>query len=478
MIYVCGANLGTQSKPIAWFNSSGTQLGSVGSTTYVSQRITLDASTGIYIVGSKTLTGGYTNSAIEKYTTGSSSLIWGRYYSTGLTGNSMDIGLTGSSNSEVVVTGWFKGTVNFNNGVNSAFTRTSSGSGTHDNIFVARYKSGLGDCLWVENNTSNTSVGQSDPIALASNSTSFNVLGYVQHRTINLDLCGGTVNIVATNANNSYIARYSLQAPPSGTVNGPSLVCAGGAQYTVINLPQGATLSSWSATSNININPATGYAVPASAYSSGSGQVTANISFGCGQFPITKTISWVGKPTFTSPTVDGSTYYVGSCHGVCPGYHTAHLTVNGASALDMSWNLNPGGTVNWQWEPYNSQVVFEVIPFYTQFPFNFVGSSTNQCGTSQFTFCFISGPNCQQSFAFSPNPATNELTLTKIAQEDDEPTDVAQVALYDYQQNTVYSIDSSEPKIVIPVSGLPAGQYYLQITNKKGMMKEKVIIKK
>lgn len=144
----------------------------------------------------------------------------------------------------------------------------------------------------------------------------------------------------------------------------------------------------------------------------------------------------------------------------------------------MSWNLNPGGTVNWQWEPYNSQVVFEVIPFYTQFPFNFVGSSTNQCGTSQFTFCFISGPNCQQSFAFSPNPATNELTLTKIAQEDDEPTDVAQVALYDYQQNTVYSIDSSEPKIVIPVSGLPAGQYYLQITNKKGMMKEKVIINK
>ena len=122
-------------------------------------------------------------------------------------------------------------------------------------------------------------------------------------------------------------------------------------------------------------------------------------------------------------------------------------------------------------------MVFEVIPYYTQFPFSFVGSSTNQCGTSQFTFCFISGPNYQQSFAFSPNPASNELTLTKIVQEDEESSDIAQISLYDDQQNSVYSIDSSESTIVIPVSNLPAGQYYLQITNKEGVMKEQVIIK-
>lgn len=200
----------------------------------------------------------------------------------------------------------------------------------------------------------------------------------------------------------------------------------------------------------------------------------------CGTRTFSKAV-WLGKPKFSNPKVDGSTYYPGSCYGVCPGFHYAQLQIDGADLVyDVSWGLSPSGAVSWQWEPYSSQVVFETMPYYTQYPFSFTGTASNStCGSSQFTYCFIYGPNCQ--FLYGPNPADKELTVSRYGYEtEDLKTDLDEIdiILYNDLKEVVYLEEKNTMSTVkIPLKDLKNGDYYLHIIHKDGDFQEKILIR-
>ncbi|HEX5170406.1 MAG TPA: T9SS type A sorting domain-containing protein [Cyclobacteriaceae bacterium] len=263
-------------------------------------------------------------------------------------------------------------------------------------------------------------------------------------------------------------------------INGPSLVCAN-ATFVLQNQWPGTTVT-WSSNSSsgLNVNPTTGVATRQGSFS-GPVTITATVAgIGpCNAINFTKVVH-VGNPTFTNPKVDGSNFYIGSCHGVCPGFHTASLTINGAAPDLMSWTLNPGGAVSWGWDQYNSQIVFETLPYYTQYPFSFVGNISNSCGPAQFTFCFISGPNCQSQVWFNPNPVDDELVLTRGVAEGEASSDLesVEVSLHNSSMENVFSKNTNERIIKIPVIELPEGNYFLRIHTKAGVIQEQIIIKR
>ncbi len=151
--------------------------------------------------------------AIEKYSlTNNSAPIWSRSFQNNFQGNQIDISFIQdyqhSLDTEVLVAGWFAGSVNFDYGL----SLTSSVSGASADIFVARYRATDGTGLWAANNVSNSAGGSSSPIAVASNAWYFYVMGLIQYRTIYADFggCGGTSQIIADNASNGYVARYKI----------------------------------------------------------------------------------------------------------------------------------------------------------------------------------------------------------------------------------------------------------------------------
>ncbi|WP_157972267.1 T9SS type A sorting domain-containing protein, partial [Pleomorphovibrio marinus] len=168
-----------------------------------------------------------------------------------------------------------------------------------------------------------------------------------------------------------------------------------------------------------------------------------------------------------------------SCHGVCPGFHQAEVTIGGipdAVPPDVNWQLS-GGPVSWSWDPFTSRITFEVQPM-TPFPFSFNGTATNPCGSTPFTFCFISGPNCPlSSYSLTPNPADEEVTVTNLAAKDGEPGPEVEIQIISQSFESVLSLKAQGPKISVPTGHLPNGQYVLQISDENGVYRKHLIIR-
>jgi hypothetical protein len=206
-IYVGGSGLTASNKPIAWYNSSGTLVGSAGNSIRNVRSLSLDGGTGIYVAGQRDPSGNTNETSIEKYTTtNSSTAVWERFFSSGLTGHKIDIAV--GTTSDLLVTYWFKGAINVNNGGTWPVLITSSGGGTQDNILVSRYSISTGDASWARNNPSDVSTGFSAPIAIATSMSAVHVAGFVHNRTIDVALCGTPVNVGGSSNSNTYLAKY------------------------------------------------------------------------------------------------------------------------------------------------------------------------------------------------------------------------------------------------------------------------------
>ncbi|WP_232835175.1 T9SS type A sorting domain-containing protein, partial [Pleomorphovibrio marinus] len=110
------------------------------------------------------------------------------------------------------------------------------------------------------------------------------------------------------------------------------------------------------------------------------------------------------------------------------------------------------------------------------FPFSFNGAATNPCGSTPFTFCFISGPNCPlSSYVLSPNPADEEVTVTNLAAKDGEPGPEVEIQIISQAFEPVLSLKAQGPKISVPTGHLPNGQYILQISEENGVYRKHLI---
>lgn len=299
LIYVAGTGL-SSSRPFAWYTTSGALSGSTGATDRNMLRLTLDNSNGIYGVGD------INNSVqddfiIEKYTTtASSSPVWNKLFYTGVNGSAADISYGGAAG-DIMVTGWFKGSVNFNSPL-SGTSLTSSGSGSHDNIFVARYYASGGAMEWVKNNTANATSGQSNPIALTSSGTVVHVVGFILNRTVNLAFCGTSRNVAGGNNGSSYVATYTqrLFAP---IVSGPLSTLPGETEDYSVNIMPGAKGHDWFVPPgwiiNYYGNPPP-YGLPLKTYmftsvGTTSGNVAARAVYDCGNSLLTSIFVTVGS---------------------------------------------------------------------------------------------------------------------------------------------------------------------------------------
>ena len=266
-------------------------------------------------------------------------------------------------------------------------------------------------------------------------------------------------------------------------ITGPDYLCST-SPITLQNPPAGATTVTWTANTSSLFSQSTGTGTtanigPASVHSRGFGTITFVIETDCGELEVPKTV-WVGTPAFTNPTVDGSPYIIGSCHGVCPRFHQAEVNIGGlANNLppNINWQLSPGGAVSWSWDHFNSRITFEVQPM-TPFPFSFSGTATNACGSANFTFCFISGPNCRMSsYTLSPNPAEDEVVVTNIAANEGESGKAVEILIISQSFETVYSKKAEGTEISVPTGNLPNGQYILQISDNNGVYRKHLIIR-
>ncbi len=246
VVHVCGAGLGSPGRPVAWYNTSGTLLGSVGATSRNFLSLAVSSS------GSRIFGGGQTGNvanpyevAIEAFDKTNVNPVWSKNFTSGISGLSIDVAVD-ETVGDLMVAGWFKGTVNFNNPGSYTSNLTSSGSGVHDNIFVARYFASSGNVEWVKNNTSNSSNGQSAPLALACANQSVYVLSFLASRTINASFCGAARNVVADNTNNGVLIKYTQRLWPSNGVSGSSSTFPGDPEdYTTIGSLPAAKSYNW-----------------------------------------------------------------------------------------------------------------------------------------------------------------------------------------------------------------------------------------
>jgi len=186
-------------------------------------------------------------------------------------------------------------------------------------------------------------------------------------------------------------------------VSGPIVICSGGAQFTVNNVPQGYTVS-WTSSSNIilpenkNVNPI----VITGVNGSGTGWMMATLVSTCGSIPLPQYSVWVGVPPLFDISGPASIVLNNTEHFVAD---ILPRDISSYGIYYYDWSV----TSKLQFESSHAyrtdayikgiSLGFGTISFYT----------TNGCGTS--TYNFLVRVVSSKSLSIYPNPASNEITI-------------------------------------------------------------------
>jgi hypothetical protein len=267
-----------------------------------------------------------------------------------------------------------------------------------------------------------------------------------------------------------YSCASSCSSLPELSITGPSFICTNSSSNTLSNLGQGIAVTWTASPSNLfSISSGTGInanLVAASSSVSGSGTLTYTISNSCGTpTQISKPV-WVGTPTitfiekfcvgteaifrFSAPAISGATY---------------HWSINNPN-LGVSYNgryCEVGGAPNMSSQSYTLTLTI------TQ------GSCTlTRTQNRVYSMCGGGGGGGGPLRVF-PNPASDEITVEYIPEETESQQSI-RVELINQSLTKVYSIETTETYITIPVNRLPKGVYFLHVTNREGIIKRNIFI--
>ena len=273
------------------------------------------------------------------------------------------------------------------------------------------------------------------------------------------------------------------------TIAGNNTLCTTNSNYSLSFIPPNATIT-WS------VSPTNYFATTAGASTSGTGGTatiraatnfagSASISFfvqgSCNA--ITKTL-WVGSPQISNQRVDGSSYY-GPTY-ICPGSHWLQVTPLGTTN-NANWTVQSG-------------VPFVVTPNYLDFymysnvsSIAITANASNACGTGPNAAFYLMKKTwgCPTSFsiAASPNPVTDELSVTTIPTTDvsdakvlfgsdlqDIAPNVKRAVLLDGQAQAIVEGQWIDGKLKLNVKGLKKGLYFLHIYVDDNVYKEQIIV--
>jgi len=194
-------------------------------------------------------------------------------------------------------------------------------------------------------------------------------------------------------------------------LSGPSLVCSSGSSYSIQNLPTGSTII-WTPSPNITrvstqgLNPCT---FEANEY--GNGWIDATINNGCTSITLPRKNVSTDMPGI-SPLHDPNCGYCQVSYGnVGTTYMIAALTDNTSTyAYDYYWEIYPPEGSGWEegYADYGKQIYYSP-PVEGTYVFKL--RQYWDCEWSDFSvkeFEFYGG----YGLLFTPNPATDETTLT------------------------------------------------------------------
>ena len=310
-------------------------------------------------------------------------------------------------------------------------------------------------------------------------------------------------------------AYEAVKAVPQLILSGPEFTCNTTENYSVTNLPSGASVT-WSSSSGININSTTGV-TSCSTGTSCSGWIKAVVTVSGIQYPLTKNIN-MGVPS--TANISTNRNGLSLSHGNCDNDDL--ITYHGLTPWSGN---NPYGITEGDWRAVLSganptiisQPSFGVygtvakinIPWFFSNPEQVEVRLKNQCGWSDWTpiyyyegfpcgggpdpFC----PTCFEILVF-PNPADDELSVVfkhlpfQENQIQRTQTTAYSVKLYDHlgnvhrqtkfthtnNINTLTQRNSRAEPINFNVSNLKEGTYYLHVEGNGEIHKKQIIIKR
>ena len=191
---------------------------------------------------------------------------------------------------------------------------------------------------------------------------------------------------------------------------------------------------------------------------------------------ITKQI-WVGKPNYNNLVLSVDNGELSNCDYTYADVGTAYpgpsewiTAYEWRIPYSSDWNIEEeyGGIADFQWVE---------IEYYDQYPplqEAIQIRAYNSCGWSYWKEFWVDVDDCAgyAAFTFSPNPATDELTISNSGPGDSE------IVIHNSSMEQVFRLVSSDDVIKIPVTRLPEGMYYLQVSNKKCVMREQILIRR
>lgn len=282
---------------------------------------------------------------------------------------------------------------------------------------------------------------------------------------------GGSVTFKAKRDCKEESRTFTVTRPPVGgnaTISGPAAICSSSAQYSVINLPAGATVTNWASSSFINKSCTNCNPITMSANGFGTGSISATISDGCGT-------------TLRSRDVRVGTF------------QTSEMTINPSNSSFCVYQGNQFSCpflstdpADYQWQMFYSPG-FSGSADKNSFFFTPQSSGSgavtvrvrNACGwpSSPATYSF-SVNFCGGGYGFraSPNPTKDKLTIEAINESSGEAiaaqTGVPADAEFTFELVTdkgkvLRQGTSKNLRTETDVKGIPRGTYFLKLTSGK-----------
>ena len=344
--------------------------------------------------------------------------------------------------------------------------------------------------------TINTRSGGAQPIDLVT--VAAHEIGHslgLDHSTVS----GALMNAVYTGSHR-YLAQDDIDAIRSiygnpMSIAGSNLVCSS-SPYTVQNILQNYVTTWFSSyPSSLSINASTGLATRVNNYN-GPVTVTATISGGGCSTSLQQNV-WVGNPVFNSISIDGNS----GPYPLCDVYNIP-FTANQDHTITSNVSANVSGqpapvayTLSGQpgivsGSPLSS-VTYGFRSKSANTSFTITAASSNTCGsTSQcLWFCnygcmipAIVAPRTAFNLSVYPNPASSTMTVqvtdsaSASSNTSGKLSQSYQLNLYDRSGNSFYSTQSDQSVLLMPVSNLPPGIYYINVFSKEAVLQRQVAI--
>jgi len=276
-------------------------------------------------------------------------------------------------------------------------------------------------------------------------------------------------------------ALKALEKAAGAPITGPGLICTNGG-YTLTTFPGGSS-AVWSASAGLSMsgnvaNRQSGYSGPATI------TATLTVPNACATIPVKRNI-WVGNPNLTK-TING---VVAGTTSVVAGniYNLAASSSSPSTTFSYNNYAGSGNITIDLYSPSSPTTQMYVYSSSTSGYRQVKVTATNTCGNYAEDFVFYLASGLMRAY---PNPATDKIILEFTSPEILDAMPV-RVDLYSEKSTVpVQTINVKEVfeqkrfedgnKVILNVSSLPRGNYYLHSVTREGskeiVEKSKVIL--